>query len=62
MGGVTIVWHTGIFSTLRADDAPELNKHIINSTNERKQIYCNLVVNLSWCPNVPKTCTYLDLA
>ena len=39
-----------------------LNKHIINSTNERKQIYCNLVVNLSWCPNVPKTCTYLDLA
>ena len=39
-----------------------LNKHIINSTNERKQIYCNLVVNLSWCPNVPKTGTYLQVA
>ena len=61
MGGVTIVWHTGIFSTQRAD-APQLNKHIINSTNERKQIYCNLVDNLSWCPNVPKTGTYLQVA
>ena len=39
-----------------------LNKHIINSTNERKQMYCNLVVNLSWCPNVPKTGTYLQVA
>ena len=61
MGGVTIVWHTGIFSTQRADDAPWTSTSSI-PLNERKQIYCNLVVNLSWCPNVPKTGTYLQVA